>query len=259
MEKLQRAQDQQRAMQEFFAGKDPRLAALAAFAPDAATDIYTKTEFPTPSEMQAPVAVMGPNGPMYVTREQALGMRPYDRPPISLTNIPAPPSGYFYKDPTNPSAGLSAIEGGPAEKPTEGQTMTAGYADRMIDASRQISELTSSGFNPAAIAEAGPAAISNFLASPNYQTYRAAQEDWVRAKLRKESGAVIGEEEMDREISTYFPKMGDSKKVIDRKEKQRKTAEQAMSRAAGSQYYRKYKEVESNDSVDNLLNKYGIQ
>jgi hypothetical protein len=63
--------------------------------------------------------------------------------------------------------------------------------------------------------------------------HRQAQEDWVRAKLRKESGAVIADEEMEREIATYFPKPGDTPQVIKQKAKARETAIQGMKKAAG--------------------------
>ena len=54
-----------------------------------------------------------------------------------------------------------------------------------------------------------------------------------RAKLRKESGAVIADEEMDREIRVYFPQLGDSTAVISQKRDSRKVAQDAMIRSAG--------------------------
>jgi hypothetical protein len=65
------------------------------------------------------------------------------------------------------------------------------------------------------------------------QKYRQAQEDWVRSKLRKESGAVIADEEMDREIRVYFPQLGDKQAVIDQKKDARKVALSAMFKSAG--------------------------
>ena len=63
--------------------------------------------------------------------------------------------------------------------------------------------------------------------------YRQAQVDWVTANLRKESGAVIGAEEMDNEVKKYFPQRGDSPEVVRRKAESRSQAELGMSRQAG--------------------------
>jgi hypothetical protein len=74
---------------------------------------------------------------------------------------------------------------------------------------------------------------ANVARSEERQKYRQAQEDWVRAKLRKESGAVIADEEMDREIRVYFPQLGDTPAVIKQKKESRKVAQDAMLRSAG--------------------------
>jgi hypothetical protein len=55
-----------------------------------------------------------------------------------------------------------------------------------------------------------------------------AQRDWVRAKLRKESGAVIGPEEMAAEIRTYFPQPFEDKETAAQKKKARKQAEEQL-------------------------------
>jgi hypothetical protein len=66
------------------------------------------------------------------------------------------------------------------------------------------------------------------------QKYRQAQEDWVRAKLRKESGAAIPVKEMDDEIATYFPLPFDNDPtVIEQKRQSREVATKAMVQAAG--------------------------
>lgn len=196
------------------------------------------SQFATPDQtslmQNLAAAGLQPGTPEY----QDAMMQAVLRPPVSIQNLPAPPSGYAWRDPTNPQTGLEPIRGGPAEKPTEGQLTAAGFADRMVDSLKEITEKEQAGFNPAAIAERAPAALSNYFASPEYQTYKAAQEDWIRAKLRKESGAVIGEEEMQREIETYFPQPGDSEAVRRRKAKQRATATRSIIRAAGPQYER---------------------
>lgn len=57
--------------------------------------------------------------------------------------------------------------------------------------------------------------------------------NWVRANLRKESGAAIGVDEARQEIANYFPQPGDSAEVVKQKADQRRVVEQAMRTAAG--------------------------
>jgi hypothetical protein len=64
--------------------------------------------------------------------------------------------------------------------------------------------------------------------STNRQLYRQAQENWVTANLRKESGAVIGAEEMQKEIEKYFPQINEGPEVIAQKAESRRIAEEGM-------------------------------
>ncbi len=129
---------------------------------------------------------------------------------------------------------------GPAEqtKPTDTERLAKGYHSRMEASEAILNKVGQAGFptvgtNVAgAIPGVGAYAERNAM-TPAQQQYRQAQEDWVRAKLRKESGAVIGKDEMDREISVYFPQPGDSPEVITQKSEARAVAIQAMRDAAG--------------------------
>lgn len=79
----------------------------------------------------------------------------------------------------------------------------------------------------------GGQAAQNFATSPIRQQYENAQQNWVRANLRAESGAAIGVDEMRKEIETYFPQVGDSKERIAQKAKLRESTENAMKTRAG--------------------------
>jgi hypothetical protein len=72
--------------------------------------------------------------------------------------------------------------------------------------------------------------------STEQQQYRQAQENWVRANLRKESGAVIGAEEMNAEIRNYFPQPGELPESIAQKNIARQVTQEAMKTAAGKSY-----------------------
>jgi hypothetical protein len=73
-----------------------------------------------------------------------------------------------------------------------------------------------------------------FVQSDKQQQYHQAQRDWVRAKLRKESGATIRDEEEAEEIRTYFPQPGDTPEVIMQKAESRKAAQRQMEIGAGA-------------------------
>lgn len=77
------------------------------------------------------------------------------------------------------------------------------------------------------------AAGANSLLSPEAQQYYQAVADWIRAKLRKESGATISKSEWDGEVKTYFPIPGDSPAVVAQKNKARKQASISMKVDAG--------------------------
>ena len=127
----------------------------------------------------------------------------------------------------------------PEEKPlTEDQARATGFAARMIQASRVIDPLDFSAAAKPGVVETvlGPrigSIATNYMRDEDRQRYRQAQENWVRANLRKESGAVIGGEEMQKEIENYFPQPGDGNAVIEQKRKNREAATQAMITAAG--------------------------
>ena len=129
-----------------------------------------------------------------------------------------------------------AKEGG---KPTGEENIAAGYADRMKASEALMKNLVAGGFTPGKMWETARSKIpgaGNYMVSPEFQQFKQAQEDWVRAKLRKESGAVIGDQEMASEIKLYFPQPGDGPQAVAQKEAARAIATDAMIRSAGKLY-----------------------
>jgi len=125
-----------------------------------------------------------------------------------------------------------------AKPPTEAEAVSAGYLGRMTAAEQLLQNQGAKGYPDVATAVAGSVPLVGQYAqriamTPEQQQFRQAQEDWVRAKLRKESGAVIGKEEMEREITTYFPMPGDAPQTIAQKQAAREVALKAMGIAAG--------------------------
>lgn len=121
--------------------------------------------------------------------------------------------------------GRASVDGG---KPlTESQAKAANFAGRMNTAFGVIDKLE--GSDPTALAKlAAGSSWTNILAPEAAQQYRQAQENWVTANLRKESGAVIGPDEMANEIRKYFPIAGDKPKNIEQKRQARLDAMAGM-------------------------------
>ena len=122
----------------------------------------------------------------------------------------------------------------PAPKLTEGQSSASGYLLRMNEAEKILTPIELAGKQPGFMSAAAGSipmvgsTAQNIVSGPETQKYRQAQADWVRAKLRKESGAVIGPEEMQDEIKTYFPQPGDSSAVIEQKRIARLNAQKQL-------------------------------
>lgn len=119
----------------------------------------------------------------------------------------------------------------PSEKITETQRKAAGFADRMVNAEEIVDKL---GGDVSSIDRFVTQKLSsNWMASPDGQMYWNAAKEWTRAKLRWESGAVIGDDEAREEAKTYFPVVGDSKEVVKQKSQLRSVAIDGLKSAAG--------------------------
>jgi hypothetical protein len=133
------------------------------------------------------------------------------------------------------------LMGGGAGKPTEGESNAAGFAQRMERSLGVIAGLPEGSQPGVRAAVAGSIPLIGGVAqrramTPEQQQFKQAADDWIRAKLRKESGAVIGEDEMKKEFETYFPQIGDGPEVIAQKAQARAVATNAMRASAGRAY-----------------------
>ena len=119
--------------------------------------------------------------------------------------------------------------------PTEGQLASAGYLQRMRGAEDTFAVLEAEGITriPFFAGQTVGTAAENLTLSGSQRRLLQAQRDWVRSKLRKESGAVIGDEEMISEMMTYFPQPGDSDSVVDQKRQARQRADRQMEISSG--------------------------
>ncbi len=99
-----------------------------------------------------------------------------------------------------------------------GESLKAlGYANRMQKSMKEMDDLMSDGYRPSRIPlefvkMGAPTSVIGRLEkegyrlkmSPEDRVYARAIQDWLRAKLRKESGAVISASEASEEMEAFF-------------------------------------------------------
>lgn len=196
-------------------------------------------------------------------RLEAYGLGPQaERAPLVQVGGPAAPppfkvpAGYMLKDPNNPSAGVMPIPGTELEKKvkvgkfTEGQTTAARYAYNMVGASDALKELKDVGVEVSSIGAATlrkMGAAGRYMLSTEDQRIFQAQEDWVAAKLRKESGAAIPPEELESQRRIYFPQPGDDVETRAQKSRSRDRAQKGMIASSQGAYKSLFKESNDND------------
>lgn len=130
----------------------------------------------------------------------------------------------------------------PTKEPTQDQSKAAGFTARMENAENIFKQFPG-GTTTLQTEAMGRIPIVGDVLKRSAQTtaqqqYQQGAEDWVRAKLRKESGAVIGADEMRDEIRTYFPQPGDGPEVVSQKARARAIAAEALQKEAGRAYYK---------------------
>ena len=171
-------------------------------------------------------------------RQQEFARSAFDRvdTPEGFFNVPK--GGGVAVPVMGPSGQLKGASGAP----TEGQSNAAGFAQRM-ELAQSIFEKLPAGSQPGMgtrVAEAVPfvggALARGVVQSADTQMYDQAAQDWIRAKLRKESGAAIGADEARQEYATYFPMVGDTPEKIAQKAEARRVVTLGMKNAAGKAY-----------------------
>jgi len=187
----------------------------------------------------------------------AMGMSPSEAANLGIrqaefargaTEIRETPEGFVYvpKAPGGTAmpvmgAGGQQVKGVSGGQPTEAQSNAAGFAQRM-ELSNSIINSLPAGSQPGwgtRTLEAIPlvgGAMARSGQGVDTQKYDQAAQDWIRAKLRKESGAAIGKDEMQQEYATYFPQVGDSAEKLAQKAEARRVATLGMQKAAGKAY-----------------------
>lgn len=135
--------------------------------------------------------------------------------------------------------GNPIFESGPAGAPvapkmTVDAAKNSGFLIRTEEANRVLNELEDQGteFWQQNL-ESVPLGIGNYFRSPEFQKFDQARRDFVNAILRRESGAVISQQEFDNANKQYFPVPGDTPEVIAQKRRNRETAIQGLRVGSG--------------------------
>jgi len=125
---------------------------------------------------------------------------------------------------------------------TEVQSKATSYGMRMIESNNILSDLAKQGvIKPSSarwladipVIGGTTGAIANYLSTDEQGQLLQAKRNFITAVLRKESGAVISDDEFKIEDEKYFPQKGDGPKNIEQKAKARELAIRTMKIEAG--------------------------
>lgn len=117
---------------------------------------------------------------------------------------------------------------------TEGERKASAFLTRAIGSNRSFEDqkIGPRGLIGQNFRDAYPNA-ANYLASDERQIADSAQDEFIAASLRQDSGAAIPEEELERQRRIYFPMPGDGDDVIKQKREARLRALDGLVQAAG--------------------------
>ena len=123
------------------------------------------------------------------------------------------------------------MQGNPIEgagKPmTDSQAKAALFGSRMQASDSVLGDLAKAGITkslPGAGMGFGVGNVLNVVSPESQQRLNQAKLDFLSATLRRESGAVISDQEMKKGDQQYFPQIGDSPGVIEQKARNRAIA-----------------------------------
>lgn len=129
-------------------------------------------------------------------------------------------------------------------KPSDAQSLSAGFSARIQQAEDVFSKLEKEGFDRASVSAAAEQAATNLpfglgeaaaivAQSSQSKEQQQAERNFLTAVLRKESGASISKEERAEGALQYFPRVGDTPEVKEQKRLNRLQAYESMIQASG--------------------------
>ena len=243
------------AKQAYVQGLPPELQALGGFATEELAKQQAQATFQDPTSLMqnAQAAGLQPGTPAF----QDFVSRGVFKPQTQVTiNQPKLEAGYVARDPTDLSKGVVPQPGGSKDPSnpknwTGEQRKAANFASRLDRNNAEIEALERQGFNPSTLGGVIARAAGRPVRSAEARAYQDFQDDWVRAILRKESGAAITEQEREA-YSTYFPQLGDETADIARKAKIRSDLAQGVAAEAGPAYQPAQEQEAANQAAQQL-------
>lgn len=123
-------------------------------------------------------------------------------------------------------------------KTTEAQAKDAVYANRAHESERTMRDPAVMAVAPRIdlkMLNALPG-VGNYFVPPEYQKFVQAQRNFINAALRRESGAVISNDEFMNARQQYFPQPGDAPEVLGQKQKNRIDTMTGIATGAGKNW-----------------------
>lgn len=171
---------------------------------------------------------------------------PVQAPQIKLFNTAGQEIGTG--DPNDPDVQARITKGevrtAPPRQFSGEQSKAAGFANDALTSEANVEKLLNprdkdgkpmpSQFDPTGIWQGW--SLSNATASKEKQLYDQAKANWGMAVLRQESGGAITPAEGLAYAETFFPRVGESKEVIEQKRLQRKEKMDGIVAASGGAY-----------------------
>lgn len=115
----------------------------------------------------------------------------------------------------------------------QNQYAAAGFARRMQQSEDVFDALGQAGFDPTSPSASLQKVLPDIAQPDLLKRQIQAEQNWVNANLRRESGAAISQAEFDNAAKQYFPRPGDSPEVLDQKRLNRLQVQQNISAEAG--------------------------
>jgi hypothetical protein len=228
--------------------------------------------YEAPKDPKAPITWTVPNGRKETVygydangKPIVLGVKSLDAPSQTQPRVQqvSDATGTYLVDLDTGQTKPIMINGKPATTPKAAQTPSgeesnaAGFYVRMKEAEDLLAKYEEKGKpNLKTTMASNIPIVGDVLErssqTPEQQQYKNAALAWIRAKLRKESGAAIGVDEAEQEYKNYFPVVGDTKEVIEQKRQLRSAAMDEMGLASGKAYQKAEDIVTSRKNAPDL-------
>lgn len=114
------------------------------------------------------------------------------------------------------------------------QSLAAGFGKRLEQAENDFGRLQSEGFDRTSMLEGIKSTLApNMVKGKGLQQQEQAERNFLTALLRRESGAVISDDEFASGATQYFPRVGDSPEVLEQKKRNRDQVRTSLKAEAG--------------------------